>query len=300
MMPPCSQTITPVLTVTKLLDGWIAASLPQNAHDWFRSQLEQMDDDASDHHLTKALDSASATLGQTDLVVSTADLTHAAAIHPGFDPSNWLVDQAARVRLILASFNGDEAQFAARLDHLTKNTELNALIALYKGFALYPAAAEIKPFAQAAAGSNEKPVFEAIAHHNPYPVAHFDDTAWNRMVLKTFTMQSPLWPVQGIDKRANPMLADSLLDLAQAEWAAGRPTSPELWRCVGPHANQRGLAMLLRVIETGTEPERIGACLSLNNVRGGGAAQLRTLCHRQGLTQRTAAATWPMLSPWKH
>lgn len=295
----CSQMIKPILTMVQLLDGWIAASLTQNAYDWFSLQLEQIEDGVSDHHLTTTLASISANLGKTHLVVSTGDLNHAVTLHPGFDPSTWRVDQAVRVRLILASFNGDEAQFAARLEKLTRTVDLNALIALFQGFTLYPAAAVINPLAQAAVRSNEKMVFEAIAHHNPYPAEHFDDTTWNRMILKTFIMQSPLWPVQGIERRVNPRLADSLLDLAQEQRAAGKPTSPELWRCVAPHANQRGLAVLLRVIETGTEPERIGACLSLNNVSGGGASQLRTLCQRQGLTQQTTATTWRMISPWQ-
>jgi hypothetical protein len=53
-----------------------------------------------------------------------------------------------------------------------------------------------------------------------------------------------------------------LCDYAHERWAAHRPVSPELWRCVGGFADGPMLADLERVIATGTEPERAGAALS--------------------------------------
>jgi len=47
--------------------------------------------------------------------------------------------------------------------------------------------------------------------------------------------------------------------------AAGRPVSPELWRCVGPHARGDMLADLGRVLEKGTGPERAAAALALSS-----------------------------------
>jgi hypothetical protein len=40
--------------------------------------------------------------------------------------------------------------------------------------------------------------------------------------------------------------------------------SPELWRCVGPHADTGALADLQKVLETGTQPERVAAALALS------------------------------------
>ncbi len=54
-----------------------------------------------------------------------------------------------------------------------------------------------------------------------------------------------------------------LCDYAHERWAAGRPVSPELWRCVGPHATGAMLQDLERVLKKGTEPERKAAALSL-------------------------------------
>jgi hypothetical protein len=54
-----------------------------------------------------------------------------------------------------------------------------------------------------------------------------------------------------------------LSDYAHERWSAGRPVSPELWRCVGPHATGTLLKDLERVLKQGTDPERRAAALAL-------------------------------------
>ena len=106
-------------------------------------------------------------------------------------------------------------------------------------------------------------VFEAVAHRNPYPSEQFAENRWNHMVLKALFVGSTLHPIQGLDERANPPLARMLCDYAHERWAAGRPVSPELWRCVGPHADAEALADLQRVLATGDASERKAAALAL-------------------------------------
>ena len=78
-------------------------------------------------------------------------------------------------------------------------------------------------------------------------------------MLKALFIDSTLAPIQRLDERANPDLAEMLVDYAHERWAAGRPVSPELWRCVGPYADERALADLERVLSTGTPEERTAA-----------------------------------------
>jgi hypothetical protein len=115
------------------------------------------------------------------------------------------------------------------------------------------------------ARTNMKAVFNAVAHHNPYPAENFDEAAWNQMVLKALFIGTPLWPIQRLDERANPALARMLCDYAHERWAAGRAVSPELWRCVGRHADERALSDLERGIETGEPMERQAAALALSD-----------------------------------
>jgi hypothetical protein len=72
-----------------------------------------------------------------------------------------------------------------------------------------------------------------------------------------------LWPIQGLDQRANPRLARMLVGLAQERWAAQRPVSGELWRCVAPHADNEGISALTHGWDVGNDKERLAIAFAL-------------------------------------
>jgi hypothetical protein len=117
-------------------------------------------------------------------------------------------------------------------------------------------------------------VFEAVAHRNPYPAERFPEATWNQMVLKALFVGSALAPIQGLEERQNPTLARMLCDYAHERWAAGRPVSPDLWRCVGRFADDAALADLGRVLAQGNPRERGAAALALTDCP---RAEARTL-----------------------
>jgi hypothetical protein len=83
------------------------------------------------------------------------------------------------------------------------------------------------------------------------------------MVVKAFFMGSTLWPIQGLDDRGNPHLARMLVGLAQERWAAQRPVSGEVWRCVAPYADDEGVAALTHGWNAGNDKERLAIALAL-------------------------------------
>jgi hypothetical protein len=86
------------------------------------------------------------------------------------------------------------------------------------------------------------------------------------MVVKAFFIGSHLWPIQQLDQRGNPRLARMLVDLAQERWAAGRPVSGEVWRCVAPYADDEGIAALVRAFQRGGDGERLSVALALQQL----------------------------------
>jgi hypothetical protein len=246
-----------------LADGWISERTDAPGAAWFRGTIKDIADAPNERPLSVAIGLAPRRLGKADLALPVADLAQAERLRPGLDLGDWSIDQLARVALMVASHRGNDSDFATRFDSFCTTAELNELIALCRGLPIYPGAPLIEPRAREAVRSGMKPVFEAVAHRNPYPREAFAEDAWNQMVVKAFFMGSTLWPIQGLDERANPRLARMLVGLAQERWAAQRPVSGELWRCVVPHADGECIAALIRGWKAGSDQERLAIAFAL-------------------------------------
>jgi hypothetical protein len=112
------------------------------------------------------------------------------------------------------------------------------------------------------------------------------------MVLKALFIGVTLWPIQGLEARANPRLAAMLIDYAHERQAAGRSVWPELWRLVGPHADDAGLEDLGRVLKNGASFERHAAARALRSCPRPGAAAL--LAEHKDL--EGDLPTWPAIA----
>lgn len=279
-----------------LLRAWVVKMAPGDAANWFEQQISVLNSAQGEKHLYLALGYAIRRLGKADLGLSRADLVAANSVRPGWDPSDWSIDQAARLAFILASHDGDATKFKDRLEQLFRTADVGELIAFYRGLPLYPHPELHNARAREGARSAMQPIFEAVAHRNPYPMEEFDENAWNHMVLKALFVGSKLDPIHGLDSRANPRLTRMLCDYAHERWSAGRPVSVELWRCVGPYADEDALADLARVLRTGGLAEQQAAALALTASPSAAAREL--LAQRPELAKAAAAGEpgWAALS----
>jgi len=255
------------MTPEAALQQWLDERLDTAAALWLREAVAGLAGGGSDRDLFRCVSLVARKLGKAPLAPGAAALALAANVRPGWDPAPWTVDQAARVRLLLAAA-ADAGSFVRRLDQLCATADLDELVAFYRGLPLYPDAPRHRLRAAEGVRTNMRVVFEAVAHHNPYPAEQLPEDAWNQMVLKALFVGSTLAPIIGLDRRANPTLARMLHDYAHERWSAARPVSPELWRCVGPFATGPLLDDLARVLEEGAPPERAAAVLALRSAVG--------------------------------
>ena len=258
---------SPKRTPQELLSSWVVARSSAAAADWFLGQIERLKASPTEKDVYLALGYATRKLGKGDLELKAEERAAAAAARPYWDPSDWSIDQAARIVFVLAGQTRDSKAFKTRLEMLFNTADVWELIAFYRGLPLYPNAVEHVARAREGTRSAMQPIFEAVAHRNPFPMEQFDENAWNHMVLKALFIGSKLAPILGLDERANPRLMRMLCDYAHERWAAQRPVSPELWRCVGPHADAAALEDLGRVLATGAKLERQAAALALASAR---------------------------------
>jgi hypothetical protein len=274
------------MTPEALLQHWLDQRLDTVGAQWLRESVASLTSGGTDRVLFRCISLVSRKLGKAALALDAAALGEARQARPGWDPSTWTVDQAARVRLLLAAETESDS-FVRRLDQLCATADLDELVAFYRGLPLYPDAARHRLRAAEGVRTNMRVVFEAVAHCNPYPAEQLPEDAWNQMVLKALFVGSTLAPIAGLDRRANATLARMLGDYAHERWSAGRPVSPELWRCVGPFATGPLLADLGRVLDAGAPPERAAAVLALRNAS---APEARRLLARHAALCDTVAA----------
>ena len=245
----------------RLLPRGSIGSCPRPPRLWLGEQLGKLGGEVRDRDLYLALGLVPSKLGKADLDLSAADLEAAAQARAGWDPRGWSIDQAARI-LILLHAGGTGAVFAQRFTQLCRTADVAEAIAFYRGLPLYPDPSGSRPRRRRARAptcgrcskrSRTAPLSQGAVRREPLE-SHGAEGA----VRRQHTAPDP-----GLDERANPTLARMLCDYAHERWAAGRPVSPELWRCVGPHADAEALGDLQRVLATGGAIERKAAALAL-------------------------------------
>ena len=260
------------MTPDALMAAWLERQLPPEAADWVLTQRERLRAGVSERDFNLAVSWTPRRLGKADLALGPDDLAAAGAARRGWDPRGWTVDQAGRLVLLLAD-GLDGPAFAARLRSLLATADLSETITFLRGLPLYPDPASHLMRAREGARSGMRPIFEAVAHANPYPAEMFDEAGWNQLVLKALFIETTLAPIHDLDRRANPTLMRMLCNYAHERWAAGRPVSPELWRCVGPFADGAAREDLARVLRTGGDAERAAALAAMDAAPARAAAE---------------------------
>lgn len=262
------------ITATQLLDSLLEKRLPAGQYDWLHERLSLARDSNSlrDFHIGFGL--IPRRLGKQDLAVTDEENRLANTVLEGWTLTGWSIDMCARVLLLCTMAQNSKRPFGELFKSLCQSADLGESISLYKGTALFPQSDELDWQIGEGLRTHIRTVFEAIAHNNPYPAEHFTELRWNHMVLKALFIESTLYPIQGLDSRANAELARILCDYAHERWSANRSVTPELWRCVGPFAKGNMLDDLQRALASESILEQSGAILALSACPEPGAHKL--------------------------
>jgi hypothetical protein len=251
--------------VRDCLRAWLGRRLAPDALEWLGDRCAAARRDGADRSFFLAFSAANRHTGKEPLALSDAELDAVDQVRPRWRPAHWTCDQAARTLLVTSLPHRDVEEFVTALDKLFLAADIGELVALYQALPVLPWPKALGARCAEGARSNMTQVFRAVAHDNPYPSEYLDEGAWNQMVLKALFVGVALDPILGLDERANPALARMLCDYAHERWAADRPVSPELWRCVGPHADDGAITDLERVLRGDDETSRRAAALALGS-----------------------------------
>lgn len=249
-------------TVADLLYSWLDGRLNTAGLTWLDQKRKQIASGANVRVFFTAFSAVPRYTGKNDLQLTPEDLEAASTARKNWCPTHWSVDQAARTLLLLSLPQDDPEKFIQTLDQVFSAADMGELVALYQALPLLPYPEQLRKRAAEGVRNNITAVFNAVALRNPYPAEYLDNQAWNQIVLKALFVGSPLHLIQGLDERANPQLAQMLIDYAHERWAAGRLVSPELWRPVGKFANAAMLPDLERAFADSDPVQQAAAALA--------------------------------------
>jgi len=204
----------------------------------------------------------------------------------------WLQEQLGAI----AQSNSDKELYVTLGMAPRKLGKASEAIVYYRAMDLFPDSSTYEDLIGEGLRTNMRAVFEAIAHNNPYPRKHFNDHRWNHMILKALFIDSKLYPINGIDERANADLAELLCNYAHERWAAHRPVTPELWRCVGRFATPDMLNDLKRASQSSNTNEHLGAMLAISQCPLPEAATLLATYPETAKTIANGELSWDSLT----
>jgi hypothetical protein len=179
-----------------------------------------------------------------------------------FSPDGWTLDKFARAYILLHFNSENEKNYVKRLNELFETSEMNELAALNSFIPLFSYPQNWLNQAKEAVRSNVGCVFDAIAFNNPYPSIHFDEPAWNLLVLKTIFCGKSIKNIYGLKERSNQKLAHMISDFAHTRWEAGKTISPDVWELVTPYIDNQIIKDIEKLFQSGNEQEQHAAKLS--------------------------------------
>ncbi len=244
---------------------WLSSRLEKEQYDKMYSVYSNLRGDAEDWEVFSSFSSVPRYTGKKVLNLSTDERQQGDQIRSGWNPAYWSLDELGRTLLISALANRSKESFFDKLDKLFVSSDMGEAKALYQSLPVLPHPEDLTDRAAEGVRSNITSVFNAVAQRNPYPADYMDTDAWNQIVLKSLFVESPLYLIYGIDRRANKKLAHMLVEFAHERWSAGRKVSPELWRPVGPFIDEINIKDIQRVLSHDNEVHRQAALLALSD-----------------------------------
>jgi len=260
---PSDQRHLDLSNLQKTILGWLKKRLDTDNFERLNSSFESIRLDAQDWEVFSSFSLASRYSGKEPLDLSDDEESNAESLRTGWSPSYWSMDQLARTLLLLGLAERDKQEFLDKLDKLFVSADLGENIALYKSLPVLPYPDNLADRAAEGIRTNITDVFNAVALRNPFPADFFDEDAWNQVILKSLFIGSPVYLIQGVDKRRNESLARMLVEYAHERWSAGREVSPELWRSVGPFIDEAIVIDIEKELTHSDKLHRHAAVLSL-------------------------------------
>ncbi|HYG90871.1 MAG TPA: EboA domain-containing protein [Azospirillum sp.] len=282
--------------VLMLLRQWLKAVAPPEGVDWLDRVRDMLNDAAPDAFFFHAFALAPKLVGTGPLRLRPDDHAEAERARAGWRPALWTADQAARTTLLLVYDDSDPVAYGDMLAHVLRAGDRTKAATLYRALPLLPYPERHVHWAQEALRSDDRTLFEALALFNPYPAEFFDETCWNRMILKAAFLGVPVADIAGLERRANTVLAHELRDFARQLYDGGRRVPVGMWQAAGDKVANHVVDDLAAMLNGPDVDMAMAAALALARSRDPRAGEALAACPELADAVRSGRLTWDRLS----
>jgi hypothetical protein len=198
----------------------LAGRISPEAAAWLAAALEDV---TEPDRLAPRWSGAGRRLGKGALALDARELEMLRAAQAPFVPQGWGADECGRALLLLRALEAvPREQHPALVEDLYRTGETRERQALLRVLAYLPEPARLTAIAVEAVRANVVPELEAIACENPFPARHFDELAFNQLVMKSLFNGVSLRRIEGLPGRRSAELRRMVANYASERRAAGR------------------------------------------------------------------------------
>ena len=147
-------------------------------------------------------------------------------------PGHWNIDEAARVILLQTCIDSSADNRYDIVWHAYRLGDENEKAAYIKGLSILDPSAELQDIALHTGRTNNVQLFSAIALHNTYPAVHYDDRAFEQLVLKALFLGLNIDHVESLSQRLHTELSNKCMDLVRERLAADREPPVSIWLAI--------------------------------------------------------------------
>ena len=198
----------------------LAGRVPPDAAAWLAAAL---DDVKEPDRLAPRWSGAGRRLGKGALALDAAEVQRLREGGAPFVPQGWGADECGRALLLVRALEAvPPEQHPALVEDLYRTGETRERQAVLRVLAYLPEPARFTAIAVEAVRANVVPELEAIACENPFPARHFEELAFNQLVMKSLFNGIALRRIEGLPQRRSAELRRMVANYASERRAAGR------------------------------------------------------------------------------
>jgi muconolactone delta-isomerase len=245
-----------------LLSAIIKQNVDIDTYSWLKEKAGLIKSEDNAAQLNHSFAAIPRKTGKRLIEINADQKKQISSILPAFFIDDWPLDRLCRIWLLMHVDAAEKDNYCNKIISLFKNAEMNELAALYAALPVFAYSTAWVKRCEEGIRSNIGIVLEAIIYNNPYPSKFLDEAAWNQLVLKAFFTDKNVNRITGLDDRANPQLASTLIDYAHERRAAKRPVNVQLWRLMGKFIDKTNFTDIQKLFASGDVNERKAAALA--------------------------------------